>query len=115
MPATFWHIVLTDSWGWVCQLSGRDLEKIFGVGESLQSGLRRGGAGDLMVGEGMGWGGCWRDLLCDRLSTRTTDGGGMPCAASGRRNPSQLSNGARACKNSRASPLQLTAGLWNEE
>ncbi len=29
MSTTFWHVVLTDSWEWVCQLCGSDLETMW--------------------------------------------------------------------------------------
>lgn len=70
--------------------------------------------GRRLGGRGGGGGGCWSRPVLQLAQHMGDRWKGMPCAASRQHNPSQLSNRARVCKNSRAGPKELTVGMWNE-
>lgn len=81
-------------WEWL----GNDVD-VFGVVESLP---RHGHEG---VGQATWWeGGCWSWPALQLAQYAGDRWKGMPCAMSSRCSPSQLSNRARACKNSRTGP-----------
>lgn len=114
---TCWHVVvLTDSWGWVCQTCWSALERLpmsLGWGSHYGGGL----AQPTWSKEGK--------LLLESTCFATRPAAGsrwkkkkkkiLTCATSSRRNPSQPSNRVRTCKNSRADPKEPSASLWNEE
>lgn len=78
MYTTFWHVVvLTDSWVWVCQPCGSDLEMIwmsFGQRSHYRAMVVKGWCRRLGGRLGGGGGVVGVDLLCNWLSTRATDG-----------------------------------------